>query len=367
MAVNSAKLRAKTEALLSAYKGNEPIITQEDYNVKLNQALYWYSEHADEKKLRKYAIEYFAKLNKKTEVLAINKASDFEIRQLAVLCRLLSREQYVSDKHKSFIENTVAELVSKYKVVKEIKKETKPTNIVGIQERIDDLFRKYAAEIDGELDEFIKQKSSEFSAKNYLLANAVSSPVAKRIGELYSRTLDELRDAIGGNDEQLVEAYSHFSKRELKKYADFVEGIVTDCLQHIQTAKATRAPRKRKAINPAKVVSKMKYMREFSEFKLKSCNPADIISSTELWVYNTKYRRIQVYKADYGNLNVKGTTIIGFSIKESISLTLRKPEEFFKDLSFGKRALNSAIKKLTTKPSVPNGRINEECILLGAF
>jgi len=29
--------------------------------------------------------------------------------------------------------------------------------------------------------------------------------------------------------------------------------------------------------------------------------------------------------------------------------------------------LNGAMKTITTKPTVPNGRINEECILLGAF
>jgi len=54
-------------------------------------------------------------------------------------------------------------------------------------------------------------------------------------------------------------------------------------------------------------------------------------------------------------------------VKDSVSLTLRKPEEFFKGLSMGKRALNNAIKPIKTKPSVPNGRINEECVILGAF
>ena len=75
-----------------------------------------------------------------------------------------------------------------------------------------------------------------------------------------------------------------------------------------------------------------------------------------------------MYKGEGGNpLSIKGTTIIGFDIKESQQMTLRKPEEFFKGLALGKRALNNALKKLTTKASVPNGRINEECILLGAF
>jgi hypothetical protein len=84
-------------------------------------------------------------------------------------------------------------------------------------------------------------------------------------------------------------------------------------------------------------------------------------------VYNTKYRKVTVYKADVGSLSVKGTTILGFSVSESKTMTLRKPEEFFNGLSMGKRALNGAFKKLTTKPTVPNGRVNEECVLLGAF
>jgi hypothetical protein len=111
----------------------------------------------------------------------------------------------------------------------------------------------------------------------------------------------------------------------------------------------------------------MKFMREFVELKLKSCKPEDILASNELWVYNTKYRKVTVYKADGGTLSVKGTTILGFDVKNSKTLMLRKPEEFFKGLSMGKRALNGALKTITTKPTVPNGRINEECILLGAF
>jgi hypothetical protein len=146
-----------------------------------------------------------------------------------------------------------------------------------------------------------------------------------------------------------------------------LEEIVSDCQQQVQTAKANRAPRKRKAVSPTKVVAKMKFMKEFAELSLKSCKPEDILTSTELWVYNTKYRKVIVYKSDGGTLSVKGTTILGFDVKESKSMTLRKPEEFFKGLSMGKRALNGAFKKLTTKPTTPNGRINEECILLGAF
>jgi len=231
---------------------------------------------------------------------------------------------------------------------------------------MDEKAHELAGEIEGAIDDFIINKASDFSAKNYLLANNVSAPIAKRIGDLFVDRIAEISEVLEGDDKYLVEGYSNFTKRELKKLLAFIEAIIVDCTQMVQTAKASRAPRKRKPVPLSKQVAKMKYMKEFAELKLKSCKAEDIIGASELWVYNTKYRKVQVYKAE-GSLSVKGTTVLGFDVKESKSMTLRKPEEFFKGLSIGKRALNGALKKLTTKPTTPNGRINEECILLGAF
>lgn len=364
--MNTAKRKAKVDAMMTAMKGTEPCVTIDRYTTELNTALYWYSEHCDEKKRRKYAIEHFAKKDKKAEVLALNKATDFEIRQIGIICRLIAREQHVSDVHLSWLDKTVKELIEKYSITK-VEEKKKTAVVINIQDRIDESAKKYAAEIDYEIDQFVINKSSDFDAKNFLLANSISAPVAKRIGEFYQPMIKEIAEAIAGDDDQLVEGYSNFTKRELKKYLQFLESIVQDCQQQVQTAKATRAPRMRKPASPMKVVSKMKYMKEFAELNLKSCRPENILSSGELWVYNTKYRKIQVYKAEFDVLGVKGTTVIGFTVKDSLSYTLRKPEEFFKDLSISKRAMNAAVKKLTTKPSTPNGRINEECILLGAF
>lgn len=366
----TSKKRLKGHAILAAQKDsirNEPPVTQENYVNELSHALQWYTNTATEKQLRKFALEYFAKLGKKAEVLAINRATDYEIRQLAIISRLATREQYLTEKHTKFIADTATALVEKYKVIKEKKADVaKPTNVISIQDRIDEKARELAGEIEGAIDDFLMNKV-EFSTKNFLLANSVAAPIAKKIGDMFVPVLNEILETIEGEDKQLVEGYSNFTKRELKAYAKFLEEIIADCQQQVQTAKASRAPRKRKAASPSKVVSKMKYMREFTELSLKSIKPEDILTSSELWVYNTKYRKVQVYRAENGTLSVKGTTILGFNVKDSMSMTLRKPEEFFKGLSMGKRALNGAIKKLTTKPTTLNGRINEECILLGAF
>lgn len=362
----TATKRAKAHAALNRTV-DEPILDQENYVVSITNALTWYTNNADEKRRRKYALEYFAKLGRKAEVIAISKADDYEVRQLGILCRLVSNGNTLSDKHMQTIEDMVKGMMSltktQSKIVAVVKDTPAPSNI---QERMDEKAHELAGEIEGAIDDFILNKESDFSAKNYLLANNVSAPIAKRIGDLFVNRIAEMSEALEGVDKQLVEGYSNFTKRELKKLIAFIEGIIADCSQMVQTAKAQRAPRKRKPVSPTKQVAKMKYMKEFAELKLKSCKAEDIIGAAELWVYNTKYRKVQVYKAE-GTLSVKGTTVLGFDVKESKSMTLRKPEEFFKGLSVGKRALNGALKKLTTKPTTPNGRINEECILLGAF
>lgn len=363
----TASKRAKAHANLNKTV-DEPMLNELSYVVSLTSALNWYSLNTDDKKLRRYALEHFAKLQRKPEVIAINKATDFEVRQLAILCRLVANGNTLSEKHQLFIETTAATLVEKYK-----KTEVDTTSVVvlvvptNIQERMDEKAHVLAGEIEGAIDEFVTNKSTDFSVQSYFASKSVSAPLAKRIGDFYTRRVKELEEAIEGSDKQLTEGYSYMSKRELKKFATFMQSIVDDCQQAVQTAKASRAPRKLKVASPTKVVSKMKYMKDFDEMGLKSVKPETILAAAELWVYNTKYRKVQVYKADSGTLSVKGTTVIGFSVKESLSMTLRKPEEFFKGLAMGKRALNAALKKLTTKPTTPNGRINEECILLGAF
>jgi hypothetical protein len=269
-----------------------------------------------------------------------------------------------------FFASRLKEMLEDAKKIQEQVEVVKPvTNVISIQERMEEKAHDLAGEIDGAIDEFIltKGKGTQFSAKNYLLSNEVAAPIAKRIGEFYVGQLEEIREAIQGNDEQLNEGYSFLNKRELKKFAEFLESIINDCNQQVQTAKANRAPRKRKPQPPSKIVSKMKFMKDFAEFNLKSIKPETIVGSSEVWVYNTKYRKVTVYKAINDVLTVKGTTLIGFDIKESQTMMLRKPAEFFKGLTIGKRPLNAAFKKLTTKPSTPNGRINEECIILGAF
>ena len=367
MALN-AKKRAKNRALLASQKSYEPSIDKDNYKSSLGSALTYYSQNVSPKDQKVYAVEFFSTKEPKI-AKQLKKLPDYNFQTFGSLCRIMSNGHTTLaelSKESQWFTNKLKELLERAGKIEEEIKDVATTPVVSIQDRINEKASELAGEIEGEIDAFCDTKSSTFSTKNFLSANSVSAPVAKRIGEFYVGLSAELHEALEGTCPQLKEGYSNFTKRELKKFAEFIDGIIADCNQQVQSAKATRVVRKR-AVNPLKVVAKMKYMKTFDDFKLKSINPVDILTSSEVWVYNIKYRKVTVYKAMNGVLAVKGTTILGFDIQESKTMTLRKPEEFFKGLAMGKRALNAAFKKLTTKPSVPNGRVNEECIILGAF
>ena len=378
MAVNSAKRREKTERVTAAMKGDERILSEDNYMRDLILNLNYYNSHSDDKEKKKWFISHYAKIDKKIAVELL-KVDEAHFRTAGVLARMVDMGSVLHETEQTHLDTNTEKLLAQIKTRqksqdKQDKKDADaakaaaPSNVISIQQRMEEKAHDLAGEIEGAIDDFVLNGcKSEFSTKNYLLANQVAGPIAKRIGELFVGTAKEIEDAIAGIDAQLVEGYSHFNKRELKKFSEFLQGIISDCNQMVQTAKANRAPRKLKPVSPIKMTAKMKYLKEFSELNLKSVSPTGIIGSSEVWFYNTKYRRVGVYRAENGTVSVKGTTIIGFDIKESKAFTLRKPEEFFKGLAMGKRALTNALKTLKTKPSQPNGRINEETIILGAF
>ena len=140
-------------------------------------------------------------------------------------------------------------------------------------------------------------------------------------------------------------------------------------------AKLTRKPRKVKPKSAEKLVTKIKYKQSDEKLALVSINPIDIIKANELWVYNTKTRKIGRYitssidplkqKRDGTGLEVKGTTIVRYSEEESVCKTLRKPEDQLAEFKkCGKIQRKKFFESLNVTETKLNGRINAETILL---
>jgi hypothetical protein len=341
-----------------------PVVTQDEYRTSLMKALGYYNLNMDNSERAKVVLNYLKKTNKKYyEVLS--RAPDYEFLSLGSLVTILNKGEYLSDKDQKGMQDKLDSLYECYSYVKPEVDDRPKAPVISIEKRVIDAARTASEEIDSAIDKFVHSKVWDFNTKAHLLSNNVSGMVAKKIGEYYKLNADEIDEAMAGTDEQLTEGYSFLTKTELKKFRAAIQSIVDDCAQHQVTVKKPRAV---KVKSPALVVKKLKYMFKHDLLNLKSINPADIVGTKELWVYNIKYRKLSVYAADESDvLSVKGTTIINYSIAKSWTWTLRNPEKFFKDTQVGKRALGAATKALTTKPINPNGRINEETILLGAF
>lgn len=275
---------------------------------------------------------------------------------------------------KAWLMNAIEEVVQagKHDVEEEEVAEVKPAvNQPSIQQRVREAAYKMTDEIETAIESFSEDPES-FDPKalkvlNVLKAQEAKAAHARIIKDSYSRNLAELEELAGGTrDSQLIEAYSHLTKRQVLKLITFYKEIETACSMLMEESKVNRKPRKTKVVPKDKVVAKLKYLKTNEPLKLVSINPTEIIGSKELWIYNTKTRKLGRYvAADYQELGVKGTTITGFSETQSICKTLRKPEEKLKEFkAAGKVALRKFLDTINATDTLMNGRINEETILL---
>jgi len=241
----------------------------------------------------------------------------------------------------------------------------------SIQDRVRETAYKMTEEIEDALEGFQTDPENfdpkAFKMLNLLKGKEVKAAHARVIKGFYSRDLAELEELASGQaDEQLKEGYSHRSKKQIRNLIAFYQEIMSACDMLAQEAKVNRKPRKTKVVPKDKLVAKLKYMKSNEPLKLVSINPTDIIGSKELWVFNTKTRKLGKYVAnEYMELGVKGTTITGFSENLSICKTLRKPEEKLKEFkAAGKVQLRKFLDDINATDTKMNGRINEEIILL---
>lgn len=355
---------AKVERMM---KGSEVQLRPDNYKVDLLHALNYYSYNHDDKEKKKWLITHVAKTDKKLAAQLL-KVDESYFRHAGVLARMVDGGSVLQEHEELFLANKIKELKQFIPApVKETTVDKPVTNVISIQERMLEKAHEIAGEFEGMLDDFVLEDKT-FDAKETLKQLQVAGPIAKLVAPMFDKTIAELQEVLEGEDAQLVEGYSHMKKTKIKKYLALVESIKDACGLQVQVAKASRAPRKRKEKPAGVLVAKMKFMKESPEYGIKSVLASTIVNSQELWVFNTKYRKLQVYRAiDPKGLSVKGTTIVGYDPEQSGSKMLRKPEIIKNFATMTKRPLSTAYKALTTKEQAVNGRVNEECILLKVF
>jgi len=248
------------------------------------------------------------------------------------------------------------------------KKDEKPKKVISIQDRLQGKVEDYISAVEGQADDFVDSGyKMKYDPYNHLLELGCKAAHARKMRPFYVDCYNELVDVYNKDDEYYMEAWSHLKPKYHKLMMDFYGTIVDDLDRIIKNSTAQRKPRKKKTLSAARLVKKLKYQEEFPKLKLVSINPEKIIGASELWVYNTKYNRIGVYRAENAirGFSVKGCTIQHFDKQESVEKKARKPKDILDVLKRG--TLKKKLNNLSTSENELTGRIGKDTILLGVF
>jgi hypothetical protein len=178
--------------------------------------------------------------------------------------------------------------------------------------------------------------------------------------------LDEFSEVSRTTDPDIIEAYSNFNKQTLKRLIAFLEQTLKDSDIFGQFKKANRKPRAKKEKPPLVQVKGLKYKTKDDELKITSVTVTDILGASQVWVYNTKTRKLAVYRSDATNgIRVKGSTLQNYDVETSIQKTLRKPEEQLAELrGSGKVQLRKFMDNIKAKSQPVTGRINSDTLII---
>ena len=363
------------------YTGSEPQwdtelalkMTDEEFDHHLRRSFYFYNYHYAVKDLKPEFVKWLQE-QKHFEISKADLSKIIKSRWVPMTaCSLVMAHGVgmpLRGRTLEYLKNSVQEVCLKYDYYKEgddeqpVEEAPAQAKVPTIQDRLNERTSELLGELEGHYDDVCEGKTS-FDAYKFLTSNNVVQGQLSKYEALYAARKIELDAAYNGLDADLVEGYKHYRAADWKRIFAWIDNLFTAIEQYRGVKKASKKARVKKAPSKEKLVGKLKYCKDFAQLKIVSINPAEIVGAQELWVYNTKTRKLGKYISNNSDgLVVKGTTIENFTDK-SVSKTLRKPEqqllEFNKSTKVQLRKFLDSIK--ATETSL-NGRINTDTVLL---
>jgi len=215
-------------------------------------------------------------------------------------------------------------------------------------------------------DAWIEGEKADIDVYTLFRKHGLTGSATLPVKKVVEGWLLDYEDAYHKRCEQAVEGYSHLKRPELNRRIKVCKQILDDLERVKLASKAKRVGRIKKPVTADKQISRMKYAKDNKDFKIVSIPPVTIVGQTRLYTFNCKTRVLAEYvTGDPKGFIISGSTIKNFDKELSRQVRLRKPEEFLTEVSKkSPNQINNAWKNLTTKTSVPNGRINQDTVLL---
>ena len=320
----------------------------------------------------------------KEEIKVILANPDWSFSAAGLSCYVWSRLGYMPESiEMHYHEKRKQEWITRGKKELSEKKEKakeNPKKVISIQERMKQQVNDLCAEWEHQLDLLVEgdYNLKDFDPYKNMLVHQpeIKAAHAKIIKDDFNAGYQEALEVKEWSDPDIKEGYAHLTTKQRKQYLEFFEKINTACDTIIETKKTTRKARKPRARSKESIIKKLKFQINDSELGIASIHPTEIVHANELWVYNTKTRKLGVYHAKNKDprgmgrdgLMVKGTTIQDFCEDSSLQKTLRKPKEQISNWTGkAKTKFAKAFDELTTTGIKMNGRMNDNTIILQAF
>ena len=345
-------------------QNNEPSgITADlpNYKSALSRAFNFYNQNKDKKDARVYLKAYVKQYKLDID---LDRVSDKQIDTTSSwLAKILLNGNQIKIDDVDKLHNYLKDLVLTEPDVKEVEVEkvARPT----IQDYMQDKIAEVVGELEGHIDAYIKE-DKELDLYAYLQGNNVPKPYCTSIDAWVRKRSQEFIEVYQSDDKELKEAYSFITRRQLANLIKMLGAFVTDIERYTQFKKANRKPRVKKAKPASLQVARLNYKKEDTELGLKSVNPAEIVGASQVWIYNTKYKRLGVYRSDSAlGIQVKGSTLQNYDPDMCEQRSIRRPEIIVKRvLTSSKVQLRKFLSDIETKEFELTGRINDECIIV---
>ena len=393
------KPRLTIQAVDEKYTGSEPVWDGwqdwpiEKFWKEWNRSFNFYNYYSDAKSLKPNILTWMeANGYKKEEIRAVKNAPDWLPGQtVGTLCTcmnrgmpalheglqayantlsdcpetILSAEVFVRERIKEAIHQTIQESPS------EAPGEASKREAISPMDRLKaKVSSTILLDLDVWLDESLdKNKVEPLAVYERMQHHGLPAAAVNQVETWLNRYLPDMKAAYDKTDEDLVEAYSFLSKKQFENRISVFEEMLNDLNKYKLSAKATRAPRAKKTKPAEKQVEKLKYLKHDQSLKITSITPVRIVSARRVLVYNTKYRMLCSYESySTQGITVKGTSLKNLDETLCKNRKLRKPEEFLSiAMKSTEKQFDKAWDKLTTREGKPNGRINEETLILRVF
>ena len=379
-------LRPKDLMGLKGHGGEPKVLEQPALDKRssiLGKAFNWYNYFCTNKEAKQFIVDYVIQTGDAVTAKKLNKVADNKVvATYGWLARFSQRGFNLLDEEKERLNKEVKRLIENEKEPEQSELTTEEEQQETTKRNVQIVMRERAQDISGEMlglvDDYIAEGCKTITDTSNKVVNMLSEKniLPQHISIVISpfdEIKQELLEVQKGEDEQLVEGYSHLGKVQVKNLIKFIEQIISNINSYVALKQTTKAKRARKPISVEKQVSKLKYLRKFVDEKAKlnlvSVEPTKLHNSQEAWVYDTAKRKLYHYVADeLGKcLIVKGNTLLGFDTKESEAKILRRPEEQLKQIMGSKPAARKFFKDIKAVATTPNGRFNAAMIILKAF